>query len=333
MKKSIIILITISILFSLCACGRPINNTEAEESTNAVTETTHKNVIFEKELSRLPEEYLEPLENTTPSVEVKYTHNDHTKSAVVYLPPNYDENNKYNVLYLIGGVKADQYSFFHYAGDETPLKNILDHMITNGDIEPCIVANLAFYPSRSINLDNAELSYLLNDFNEELREVIIPTIETEFSTYADSADAADLVKSREHRAFSGFSMGGAVCWYTLAEDLDYFHYFAPIAAGSFEDSDNGFDGSIGEMLKDKMHTLGYNNDAFFVFASEGTEDITYDNMNTLIDRYKKEYSDIFKFTDNNKSKGNITYKLKQGAEHSYDNVYEYLYNTLQCFWS
>ena len=333
MKKLVIMLLTIFIIFTFCACS---NNSTKEISTtanNALAEEDRQNDgVFEKELSRVPEEYLKPSENSTPSVEVSYTHNDHTKSAVVYLPPNSDESQNYNVLYLLGGVNSDQYSFFHGAGSETALKNILDNMIMNGDIEPCIVANLAFYPSKDVTLDNADLSYLLEDFNEELRDVIIPTIETKFSTYANSVAVSDLVDSRAHRAFSGFSMGGAVCWCTLAEDLDYFNYFAPMAAGSFEDSDNDFKGSIGDALENEMNTLGYNNNAFFVFACEGTEDVTYDKMNLLIKRYKKKYSHIFIFTDTDKSQGNITYKIKQGAEHSYDNAYEYLYNSLQSFW-
>lgn len=105
-----------------------------------------------------------------------------------------------------------------------------------------------------------------------------------------------------------------------------------MAAGSFEDSGNDFKGSTGELLKNELNTSAYSISDFFVFACEGTEDVTYDKMEALISRYKTDYSDIFTFTDDNKLQGNITYKVKQGANHSYDNAYEYLYNSLRSFW-
>lgn len=330
MKKFFVLIMTFFIILSFGAC----NNSSNEISTASFADSDDNNIAgaFDKELNRVPENYTEPIENATVTVEVTYTHKDHTKSAVVYLPPNYDESKKYNILYLLGGVNSDEYSFFGGAGDDSKLKNILDNMIANGDIEPCIVANLAFYPTKDITLGDASLTTLLDDFNEELTDVIIPEIETSFSTYANSGSKTDLEASRQHRAFSGFSMGGAVCWYNLAVNLDYFYYFAPMAAGSFEDSGNDFEGSTGELLKNELNTSAYSISDFFVFACEGTEDVTYDKMEALISRYKTDYSDIFTFTDDNKLQGNITYKVKQGANHSYDNAYEYLYYSLRSFW-
>lgn len=330
MKKLLCFGLIVLTLLSLSACSNHSNEVTTTQSSDASDVSSDD--FFDTELSRIPDDYMKAIDKSTPTVKVTYTHKEHTKSAIVYLPPNYDENNKYNILYILGGVHSDETAFFKGENKSSNLKNILDHMIINNDTEPCIVVNLAFYPEKNVTLGDISLTYMLEDFNEELREVIIPTIETKFSTYADSVNKEDLEASRKHRAFAGFSMGGAVCWNTLATDLDYFHYFAPMAAGSFEDYDNDFEDSIGSMLRKELNSAVYTKNDFFVFASEGTKDVTYDKMEILISRYKKEYSDVFIFTDNNKAQGNITYKIKKGAKHSYDNAYEYLYNSLCSFW-
>lgn len=337
MKKIFAFLLCVIILFSLCSCS--VSDKEQESSTaagNTAAESTAKETTkrksgtFAQELEAVPDGYVTPMENILPTVEVTYTHKNHTKKAVVYLPPNYDESKKYNILYVLAGRRADHTAFFNEAGSEAVLKNIFDHMITNGEIEPFITVNLAFYPDKNTNLDNASVEYLLDDFNEELREVVLPTIESKFSTYADGTSSKALAESRKHRAFAGFSLGGGVCWNTLANDLDYFYYFAPMAAGSLDDYlDNG---GVGAVLESKMKELGYDNDDFFIFATEGTEDVTYKKMEKLIKKFKKKYSHIFTFTDTDKAKGNITYKLKQGANHRYRYAYEYFYNFLRAFW-
>lgn len=333
-KKVFALFLAVIILFSFCSCSS--NGAESVNTTNNVNENTadkKTNQItgdFVEELEAVPDEYIKPLENTPQTVEVTYTHKDHTKSAVVYLPPDYDESNKYNILYILAGVRADHTAFFNEAGSAAVLKNIFDHMITNRDVEPFITVNLAFYPSKDVTFENSNISDLLEDFNEELRDIVIPLMETKFSTYADSTSAEDLVKSRKHRAFSGFSLGGGVCWNTLANDIDYFYYFAPMAAGSLDDYlDNG---GVGAVLESKMKELEYDNDDFFIFACEGTDDVTYRKMQKLIKRFRKKYSHIFTFTDTDKSKGNITYKLQQGGNHRYRYAYEYLYNSLRAFW-
>lgn len=338
MKQSILLILVVTILFTFCSCGGQAENGDAPSDSTAEMisdsgngNTAKKAEVFEKELCAVPDAYKTPAENSIPTVEVKYTHRDHTKSAVVYLPPNYDESNKYNILYVLAGVHADHTAFFNEAGSEAFLKNIFDHMILNGDVEPFIAVNLAFYPNKDVTFKNSNAEDLVEDFNDELREVVIPTMESKFSTYAQSTSAEDLVKSRKHRAFSGFSLGGAVCWNTLANDLDYFYYFAPMAAGSLDDYRSSSD-SVAKTLERKMKALDYNKDDFFVFASEGTEDVTYKKMDKLIKQFKKKYSHIFTFTDTDRTQGNITYKVKQGVDHRYMYAYEYLYNSLRAFW-
>ncbi len=334
-----ILALTMAVMLAVCvsSCSK------AEKSNNATTQAfTENNEVtkgggnqpgtFSQTLMTISDDYYNAISNSTPSEKLTYTHGDHTKDAIIYLPPNYSENEKYNVLYILGGVSSDETAFFGEAGSETTLKNILDNMIVNGDIEPIIAVNLAFYPSDDIKLGDMSLTAMLTDFEEELRDVVIPSVESKYSSYANDTTAQGLEASRAHRAFSGFSMGGAVAWYTLTQSLDYFYYFAPMAAGSFEDYDNDYQYKVGDSLKDELERLGYSNNELFLFCSEGTEDVTYEKMELLMKRFHEDYSDLFIFTDSDKSQGNITYKTKEGAQHEYANAYEYLYNSLNAFW-
>lgn len=284
---------------------------------------------FSKELIKIKEGYTSPVKNGVKTERITYQHKDHTKNAIVYLPPDYDKTQKHNILYILGGVSADERAFFGQAGNNSEFKNILDNMISNGDIKPCIVVNLAFYPSKDIHFGDVELSILLDDFNEELRYVIIPLVESKYSTYAENTSPEGITDSRRHRGFSGFSMGGAVAWNTIAQNTDYFSVCIPMAAGSFEDYDNNdYKSSVAEKLKNSMVTMELSKKDFFIFACEGTEDTTYEKMEQLIARFKNSYRDLFEFTDDNISEGNITYKVKQGAKHEYSNAYEYFYNAM-----
>src|SRR5690554_8200734 len=59
------------------------------------------------------------------------------KKCSVYLPPGYDENDrerKYNMLYLLHGIGGNRNEWLNGG-----VRNILDNLIANGEIEPLIV--------------------------------------------------------------------------------------------------------------------------------------------------------------------------------------------------
>lgn len=63
------------------------------------------------------------------------------------------------------------------------------------------------------------------NYHNELINDLIPAVESKYSTYAKSSSHEDIVKSREHRAFGGFSMGSVTTWHTFVNNLDSFKYF------------------------------------------------------------------------------------------------------------
>lgn len=327
MKKIIAILSVLCIIFGLCACGKDI-----QPQSNEITDRPEiQSNTFSESIESIPDGYFEPIESGAIATEtISYTHEDHTKNAIVYLPPNYSESNKYDVLYILPGSSGDYTTYFSENGTNRDFQLLLDNMTVNGKIKPCIVAALSFYPKER-NMDNITLDEMLNDFRSEMTECIMPLIETKYSTYTEGTSKEDLIKSREHRAFAGCSMGGAIVWDMLATSIEYFKYYAPTAAGSFEDYYPEYQG-IGDRIRNELKEKGYTTNDFFVFGTDGTNDVTYEKMEMLISRLKSEYSDIFVFTENNMSKGNITYKVLENAEHNMDYMHIYLYNALQTFW-
>ena len=287
---------------------------------------------FPEALLTIPWDYYKPLEGTRPIEVVSYTHRGHTKNVSVYLPPNYDENKSYNIIYLLGGVTANEWAFFKRGDKPDYCKYALDHLITNGEMEPCIVANCSFFPSDDIRLGDMDFTEMLNDFDDELRNCIIPAVESEYSTYIVNMNEMGIIASRKHRAFGGFSMGAAVTWHELAKNTDYFYYYAPFSGGSFETENLDYNDDVGGSLRRNLSRLGYDKNDFFIFACEGTADHTKNKMDNHVNNLRNNFPDVFEFTDTNKSQGNITYKYKQDGEHNYVCAYEYLRSAIHAFW-
>ena len=147
-----------------------------------------------------------------------------TKTMYVYLPYNYDAEKPYNILYLMhgGGESAEYWLAGERWGPTTC--NVLDNMIKNGICDPFIVVTPTFYPPEG-DYNNAEgaedLTYV---FADELRNNVIPTVESQYLTYANKDMSEEsLVSTRDHRAFAGFSMGSMTSIHSaMMKNLDLF---------------------------------------------------------------------------------------------------------------
>ena len=158
------------------------------------------------------------------------------KSAYVYLPYGYSKEKEYNILYLMHGTGDDE----KYWLKTNPYnKTMLDNMIADGDIEPLIVVTPTFYVEDDCADDLDQLTY---SFAKELRNDLMPEIESSYSTYAKSADDKGFSKSRDHRAFAGLSRGAVTMYHSvLCQSLDYFSWFGAFSGSrtdktAFEDT-------------------------------------------------------------------------------------------------
>lgn len=222
-----------------------------------------------------------------------------TKSVSVYLPYGYDESEEvYNVLYLLhpSGASAKDYLS---RDTVTAFQNVLDHMIENGDMKPLIVVAATYYPSNDfIKLFPLERQVDVTvSFPGELVESIIPEVETRYRTYAASGSVEDIIASRDHRAVSGFSLGGVATWYVFLQEMRAVKWFLPISEASWDDGDGGTTGIMdselsSRVLYDAVISQGYGKDDFMLFVATGSEDTAFDiatnQMKSLL-----EYSDMF----------------------------------------
>lgn len=149
-----------------------------------------------------------------------------TKSAYIYLPYGYDETKNYNIVYLMhGGGESEKYWFIDERWGQTT-RNVLDNMIKNGICDPVIVVTPTFNEEgfEGEGEHNAELCVV---FGKELRNNLIPAVESQYSTYAKGDTGIEnLIATREHRAFAGFSMGSLTSIQSgLMQNLDIISYF------------------------------------------------------------------------------------------------------------
>ena len=153
------------------------------------------------------------------------------KRALVYLPYGYDESRPYNILYLMHGTGDDEN---YWLSTHAYNKTMLDNMIASQTIEPLIIVTPTFYVEDDCVDDLDRLTY---SFREELRNDLMPLVESRYSTYAESCDEEGFTASRDHRAFAGLSRGAVTTYHSvLCGSLDYFSWF-----GTFSGSRTGAD--------------------------------------------------------------------------------------------
>lgn len=288
--------------------------------------------IIPEELVEIPSGYNAPAEEQGTLVDIKYdTYESFSyaeqsqpleKRAIVYLPYGYSENNRYNVMYMMHGGWSNETTILGTPNSPSAFKNVIDNAIQDGVFEPLILVCPTYNNTSETDSDNYSLALqLTRNYHNELVNDLIPAVESKYSTYAESTTAEDLIASRDHRAFMGFSMGSVTTWRTFEYCLDYFRYFFP-SSGSITSS--------GDYMDNIVEQSGYDKDDFFIWGMSGTDDFAYSGftsqMNAMFDA---EY-----FTRaNNEKDGNIAYTVKEGYSHNGRASNEYFYNALSWVWS
>ena len=243
------------------------------------------------------------------------------KTAYVYLPYGYDENDRstrYNILYLMHGWGGHAGEYFEFVA-----KNIFDHMIENGETPPLIIVSASFYNENS-NYDFSGSIDEFRAFHLDFENALMPAVEGKYHTYAASTSEEDLKSSRDHRAFGGFSLGSVTTWLQFCHDIDYIRWFLPMSGscwyygtyGDFQIKKNV--DFIEQLIEDKnLDERGY-----FIYHAVGTNDTvksqSIDMANEMLSRET--------FTPEH-----YVFYQKDGGYHDFDAVQEYLYNALPLF--
>jgi len=230
--------------------------------------------------------------------------------VLVYLPYGYDSNiAPLCTFYLLHGGGGNPYSFF---SEDGLMKNMLDHMIDAGEIDPMIVVAPTYYPPGYSGKGIAYSAEAVKDFGPILLSRIVPLIDDHYRTRSD----------RMSRGIGGFSMGAVAVWYALMAGTNLFHWFMPLSGDCWICGERGgglHPRQTAALLSDTL--LGRD---FYVHALTGDQDIAYPNLDPQM-QAMKEFTETFSFGKN------IRYTVMKNGIHDYPDIRRYIYNALPAF--
>ena len=230
--------------------------------------------------------------------------------ATVYLPFGFSRSDRrYNVFYLMHGGGGNQHSFF---AEDGILKNMLDHMIAQKEIDPLIVVAPTYYPPGKSGDGIAYSADAVKDFGPVMRKTIIPLVDRTYRTLADRAG----------RGIGGFSMGAVCAWYAFMAGQDLFQWFMPMSGDCWICGERGGG-------RHPRQTAGLMADTvkgpdFYLHVLIGSEDIAFPNLDPQM-QAMKDYPETFRFGKNTR------YSVLKGGVHDYPDIRRYIYNALPGF--
>ena len=306
MKKFLLLALCAMLTLSL-SCAAVAEQPEAPADPKVIT--TKADVVgVELTFERYDSAYYDaPCAQPGEVVRIDYTTDAYgaTKDcwANVYLPYGYDESAQYNIVYFLHGTNEDQNSFI---GEERA-KNALDNLIAHGDVEPLIMVFPTYYcdyETREIQMDNFVL---------EVRNDLMPAVESVYSTYAETADDAGFVASRDHRAFAGFSRGCYATWHMFFHNLDYSRWYVPMSANISAADEMSLEMPVEEqiaMLHEAIDAQSEYKDDFFIYAFCGSKrDMMYEVNNALLSAMIAD-TDYFSY-GNDTAANNLYYSISR----------------------
>jgi len=218
MKKSFLLLAVIFAAMNFSTFAEALGGTEK-------TVNTEDKGLFEPS-NTIPREYMAFVENGGRVQPITYETKDYAgdggtikKYANVYLPAGYDGSKKYGVLYLMHGIGGSE-TEWGLTGDSSLIKKIAENLVLRDEAVPFIIVTPNGRSSRNFGNVNSDYNSFYK-FGLELRNELIPYIDSHFSTYDD----------RDHRAMAGLSMGGMqTINIGICECIDLISWFGAFSA-------------------------------------------------------------------------------------------------------
>lgn len=287
---------------------------EYSESNDEIKEIPKNYYNKAKEQGTLEEFYYDTYESKTYNEKSKKI----TKRAIVYTPFGYDENKEYDIFYLMHGGWGNETTSLGTPSNPGTFKNVIDNAIEKGEIRPIIVVCPTYNNESSEDSSDYTLAYytLTVNYHNELANDLIPAVESKYSTYAKGNTHKDIVASRDHRAFGGFSMGSVTTWHTFVNNLDSFKYFIT-SSGAIDD----------DLINTSVSKQGYTKNDFFMMSFTGTEDFAGSGFTNLINSLLNRKDSNF-IEGTNESEGNLYFRIKDGYSHDGIASMTYMYNGL-----
>ena len=210
------------------------------------------------------------------------------RKCFVYLPPNYDPDREYPLLFLLHGIGGNE---SEWTGGKPDV--VLGNMVSSGEAVEMIVVtpNVKAFPagaSSSVNMYSPEAFAAFDFFINDLRDDLLPFIKANYK----------IKEGRENMAVAGLSMGGREALYiglSMPETFGYVGAFCPapgvlpyyaetglFATDAFKADENyptfiminagQSDGVVGEWPKTYSDTLTKNGTDHVFYVTAGGHD-------------------------------------------------------------
>lgn len=296
--------------------------------------------LLDTDILPIPADYQQTAQQRGRVVRLDYTTTSYatgqttSRYAYVYLPYGYDadQQQRYNVLYLMHGGGGSEETYFGGEGQESTLKCVADNMIERGDIRPCIIVTPSFYLPDDGNTSVSNSAEAVREFPSELVNSLMPAVESTYRTYAQSTTADGLRQSRRHRAFSGFSMGSVCTWHVFCNALAYFHDFVPLSGDCWAIATQGgrsHPEETAQYLADAITRQGMTPHDFYLHIMTGSDDIAEPMLTAQTTAMRQ----LPQFTFSpDKQTGNAYYGVLPGGVHTFSYDLQYIYNALRNLW-
>lgn len=184
----------------------------------------------------------------------------------IYTPPGYDKSAEaYPSLYLLHGGGEDERGWASQGRTDL----IMDNLIAAGKARPMLVVMM----DGNMGMGGGFSEQVLRAFENELKQAVIPYVESNFRT----------AKGPENRALAGLSMGGIQTLYAGIRNTDMFGYLGVFSSGWLPAQQTISDAQY-SYIGDNLKSIN-NNLKLFWIAMGGKEDIAYNNCKNMLARF------------------------------------------------
>lgn len=197
---------------------RPVETPDADWETGKLSGTEEDyNKYFALKLSQYTRKQEGTILGSFDSVTYQSKVVGAEREAYVYLPPAYDKNKKYPVMYMIHGIGCDRTQWYSMS-----LNNILSNMICSGETAPFIAVLPSVIPKDGLTKNSLSQENIaaFTMFEEEFVKDLEPYILANYNVSSDRKDTG----------VCGLSMGGMEALHLGFTLKDHFNYIGSFSA-------------------------------------------------------------------------------------------------------
>jgi len=184
----------------------------------------------------------------------------------IYTPPGYDKSAEaYPALYLLHGGGEDERGWASQGRTDL----IMDNLIAAGKARPMLVVMM----DGNMGMGGGFSEQVLRAFENELKQAVIPYVESNFRT----------AQGPGNRALAGLSMGGIQTLYAGIRNTGMFGYLGVFSSGWLPAQQSISDAQY-SYIGDNLKSINSNLKLFWI-AMGGKEDIAYNNCKNMLARF------------------------------------------------